>query len=67
VDFILKNIDILTAWEKINITETINKKTIWKDGETIKITISDIETESSDVIISIDLNPSLTSYWVKLK
>lgn len=67
VDFILKNIDILTAWEKINITDTINKKTIWKDGETIKITISDIETESSDVIISIDLNPSLTSYWVKVK
>lgn len=67
VDFILKNIDILTAWEKINITETINKKTIWKDGETIKITISDIETESSDVIISIDLNPSLTSYWVNVK
>ena len=67
VDFILKNIDILTAWEKINITDTINKKTIWKDGETIKITISDIETESSDVIISIDLNPSLTSYWVNVK
>ena len=67
VDFILKNIDILTAWEKINITDTINKKTIWKDGETIKITISDIETESSDVIINIDLNPSLTSYWVKVK
>ena len=67
VDFILKNIDILTAWEKINITDTINKKTLWKDGETIKITISDIETESSDVIISIDLNPSLTSYWVKVK
>lgn len=67
VDFILKNIDILTAWEKINITDTINKKTIWKDGETIKITISDIETESSDVIISIDLNPSLTSYWVNIK
>ena len=67
VDFVLKNIDILTAWEKINITDTINKKTIWKDGETIKITISDIETESSDVIISIDLNPSLTSYWVKVK
>ena len=67
VDFILKNIDILTAWEKINITDTINKKTLWKDGETIKITISDIETESSDVIISIDLNPSLTSYWVNVK
>lgn len=67
VDFILKNIDILTAWEKINITDTINKKTIWKDGETIKITISDIETESSDVIINIDLNPSLTSYWVNIK
>ena len=67
VDFILKNIDILTAWEKINITDTINKKTIWKDGETIKITISDIETESSDVIINIDLNPSLTSYWVNVK
>ena len=67
VDFVLKNIDILTAWEKINITDTINKKTIWKDGETIKITISDIETESSDVIISIDLNPSLTSYWVNVK
>ena len=67
VDFILKNIDILTAWEKINITDTINKKTLWKDGETIKITISDIETESSDVIINIDLNPSLTSYWVKVK
>lgn len=67
VDFILKNMDILTSWEKINITDTINKKTLWKDGETIKITISDIETESSDVIISIDLNPSLTSYWVKVK
>lgn len=67
VDFILKNIDILTAWEKINITDTINKKTLWKDGETIKITISDIETESSDVIINIDLNPSLTSYWVNVK
>ena len=67
VDFILKNIDIITAWEKINITDTINKKTIWKDGETIKITISDVEKESSIVLISIDLNPGLTSYGINLK
>ena len=66
VDFILKNLDIITAWEKINITDTINKKSFWKDTETIKIKISDVETESNVVLINVDLLPGLTSYGVKI-
>ena len=67
VDFILENIDIITSSEKINITETINKNTIWKDGETIKITISDTEKESNVIYINIDLQPSLTAYGINIK
>ena len=67
VDFILKNLDIITAWEKINITDTINKKTIWKDSETIVITISDVEETTSVVEITIDINPGLTSCGFNIK
>ena len=67
VDFILKNLDIITAWEKINITDTINKKTIWKDSETIVITISDVEESSSVVKITININPGLTSCGLSIK
>jgi hypothetical protein len=63
----LKNLDIITAWEKINITDTINKKTIWKDSETIVITISDVEESSSVVKITININPGLTSCGLSVK
>jgi hypothetical protein len=63
----LKNLDIITAWEKINITDTINKKTIWKDSETIVITISDVEETTSVVEITIDINPGLTSCGFNIK
>lgn len=67
VDFILKNLDIITAWQKINVTDTINKKTIWKDSETIVITISDVEESSSVVKITININPGLTSCGLSIK
>ena len=66
VDFVLKNLDIITAWEKINITDSINKKSFWKDSESIKITISDVDTWSSVVLVNVDLLPGLTSYGIKV-
>ena len=66
VDFVIKNMDIITANEKFNIKETINSKLLWKDSETIDITLSN-EEEDSEIYININLLPSLTSYWVDIK
>ena len=66
VDFVIKNMDIITANEKFNIKETINSKLLWKDSETIDITLTN-EEEDSEIYININLLPSLTSYWVDIK
>ena len=66
VDFVLENIDIITSSEKINIAESINKKTFWKDSKIIKITLSDTEKESNAVYINIGLQPSLTAYGINI-
>jgi hypothetical protein len=58
--------DIITANEKFNIKETINSKLLWKDSETIDITLTN-EEEDSEIYININLLPSLTSYWVDIK
>ena len=66
VDFVIKNMDIITANEKFNIKETINSKLLWKDSETIDITLTN-EEEDSEIYVNINLLPSLTSYWVDIK